>query len=121
MVVVKVFLHAVMAKKRKMQLRCRDMEWWMRRRQLPSQLRQRVRHFERQRWAAMGGEDEMEIIKDLPEGLRRDIKRYLCLDLIRKVIATTISNQCPGNNLIFLNLKLIFLGELLKCLGAYIP
>lgn len=33
----------------------------------------------------MGGEDEMEMIKDLPEGLRRDIKRYLCLDLIKKV------------------------------------
>ncbi|WJX75286.1 Cyclic nucleotide-gated ion channel 2 [Trifolium repens] len=82
---IQVFLHAVMAKKRKMQLRCRDMEWWMRRRQLPSRLRQRVRHFERQRWAAMGGEDEMELIKDLPEGLRRDIKRYLCLDLIKKV------------------------------------
>ncbi|KAL5741339.1 hypothetical protein ACOSP7_028071 [Xanthoceras sorbifolium] len=82
---IQVFLHAVMAKKRKMQLRCRDMEWWMRRRQLPSRLRQRVRHFERQRWTAMGGEDEMELIKDLPEGLRRDIKRYLCLDLIKKV------------------------------------
>ncbi|XP_031398146.1 cyclic nucleotide-gated ion channel 2 [Punica granatum] len=82
---IQVFLHAVMAKKRKMQLRCRDMEWWMRRRQLPSRLRQRVRHFERQRWAAMGGEDEMELIKDLPEGLRRDIKRYLCLDLIKQV------------------------------------
>ncbi|KAJ9147566.1 hypothetical protein P3X46_029712 [Hevea brasiliensis] len=82
---IQLFLHAVMAKKRKMQLRCRDMEWWMRRRQLPSRLRQRVRHFERQRWAAMGGDDEMELIKDLPEGLRRDIKRYLCLDLIKKV------------------------------------
>ncbi|KAI4346639.1 hypothetical protein L6164_007519 [Bauhinia variegata] len=83
---IQVFLHTVMAKKRKMQLRCRDMEWWMRRRQLPSRLRQRVRHFERQRWVAMGGElDEMEIIKDLPQGLRRDIKRYLCLDLIKKV------------------------------------
>lgn len=82
---IQVFLHAVMAKKRKMQLRCRDMEWWMRRRQLSSCLRQRVRHFERQRWATMGGEDEMELIKDLPEGLRRDIKRYLCLDLIKKV------------------------------------
>ncbi|CAK7323001.1 unnamed protein product [Dovyalis caffra] len=82
---IQVFLHAVMAKKRKMQLRCRDMEWWMRRRQLPSSLRHRVRHYERQRWATMGGEDEMELIKDLPEGLRRDIKRYLCLDLIKKV------------------------------------
>ncbi|XP_042503000.1 cyclic nucleotide-gated ion channel 2-like [Macadamia integrifolia] len=82
---IQVFLHAVMARKRKMQLRCRDLEWWMKRRQLPLRLRQRVRHFERHRWATMGGEDEMELIKDLPEGLRRDIKRYLCLDLIKKV------------------------------------
>ncbi|CAN1322543.1 Cyclic nucleotide-gated ion channel 2 [Linum perenne] len=82
---IQMFLHAVMAKKRKLQLRCRDMEWWMRRRQLPSRLRQRVRHYERQNWAAMGGEDEMELIKDLPEGLRRDIKRSLCLELIKKV------------------------------------
>ncbi|KAI3462903.1 hypothetical protein Pfo_019566 [Paulownia fortunei] len=82
---IQVFLHAVMAKKRKMQLRCRDMEWWMRRRQLPSQLRQRVRRYERQRWAVLGGDDEMELIQDLPEGLRRDIKRFLCLDLIKKV------------------------------------
>ncbi|KAK6129298.1 hypothetical protein DH2020_037007 [Rehmannia glutinosa] len=83
---IQVFLHAVMAKKRKMQLRCRDMEWWMRRRQFPSQLRQRVRRYERQRWTVMGGADEMELIKDLPEGLRRDIKRFLCLDLIKKII-----------------------------------
>ncbi|XP_050227812.1 cyclic nucleotide-gated ion channel 2 [Mercurialis annua] len=82
---IQVFLHAVMAKKRKMQLRCRDMEWWMRRRQLPSRLRQRVRHFERHSWAKLGGEDGMDLIKDLPEGLRRDIKRYLCLDLIKQV------------------------------------
>lgn len=82
---IQVFLHAVMAKKRKMQLRCRDMEWWMKRRQLPSQLRQRVRRYERHRWSAVGGDDEMDIIKDLPEGLRRDIKRFLCLDLIKQV------------------------------------
>lgn len=61
------------------------MEWWMRRRQLPSALRRRVSHFERQSWLTTGGVDEMELIKDLPEGLRRDIKRYLCLDLIKKV------------------------------------
>ncbi|URE35046.1 26S proteasome non-ATPase regulatory subunit [Musa troglodytarum] len=82
---IQVFLHAVMARKRKMQLRSRDMEWWMKRRQLPSRLRQRVRQYERQRWAATRGEEEMEMIKDFPEGLRRDIKRYLCVDLIKQV------------------------------------
>ncbi|CAI9294284.1 unnamed protein product [Lactuca saligna] len=82
---IQVFLHAVMARKKKMQLRCRDMEWWMKRRQLPSLLRNRVRHYERQNWVLMGGEDEMELIKEFPEGLRRDIKRFLCIDLIRMV------------------------------------
>ncbi|KAG2535102.1 cyclic nucleotide-gated ion channel 2-like [Panicum virgatum] len=82
---IQVFLHAVLARKRKMQLRFRDMEWWMRRRQLPSRLRQRVRKFERERWAAVTGDEEMEMIKDLPEGLRRDIKRYLCLELVKQV------------------------------------
>ena len=57
----------------------------MKRRQLPSGLRRRVRHYERHRWVTMGGEDEMDLIKDLPEGLRREIKRHLCLDLIKKV------------------------------------
>lgn len=61
------------------------MEWWMKRRQLPSRLRQRVRQYERQRWAAMRGEDEVDLVKDLPEGLRRDIRRHLCLDLIKQV------------------------------------
>ncbi|KAG8098233.1 hypothetical protein GUJ93_ZPchr0013g34357 [Zizania palustris] len=82
---IQVFLHAVLARKRKMQLRFRDMEWWMRRRQLPSRLRQRVRHYERERWAAITGDEEMEMIKDLPEGLRRDIKRFLCLEMVKQV------------------------------------
>ncbi|KAJ4707383.1 Cyclic nucleotide-gated ion channel like [Melia azedarach] len=81
---IQVTLQVVMARKKKIQLRSRDVEWWMKRRQLPSGLRRRVRHFERQRWATMG-EDEQHWIDDLPEGLRRDIKRYLCLDLIKKV------------------------------------
>ncbi|KAH9676642.1 Cyclic nucleotide-gated ion channel 2 [Citrus sinensis] len=81
---IQVSLQVVMARRKKIQLRSRDMEWWMRRRQLTSGLKWRVRHFERQRWATMG-EDELDWIEDLPQGLRRDIKRYLCLDLVKKV------------------------------------
>lgn len=68
-----------------MQLRIRDLEWWMRRRQLPQRLRLRVRQQERHRWAATRGVDEESLVGDLPEGLRRDIKQHLCLDLLRKV------------------------------------
>ncbi|KAE8735837.1 Cyclic nucleotide-gated ion channel 2 [Hibiscus syriacus] len=82
---LEVFLHVVMANRKKLQLRHRDVEWWMRRRQLPSGLRQRVRHFESKAWVTRGGEEEMKWIEELPDGLRRDIKRYLCLDLIKKV------------------------------------
>lgn len=57
----------------------------MKRRQLPSHLRERVRDFQRQSWASMAGKDEMQLIQDLPDGIRRDIKRYLCLDLVKKV------------------------------------
>uniref|UniRef100_A0A2N9JAB0 Uncharacterized protein n=1 Tax=Fagus sylvatica TaxID=28930 RepID=A0A2N9JAB0_FAGSY len=37
----------------------RNIEWWMKKRRLPSGFRQRVRNYERQRWAAMRGVDEL--------------------------------------------------------------
>ncbi|KAI4322876.1 hypothetical protein L6164_022528 [Bauhinia variegata] len=82
---IKVFLHATTSKKQAMQLKMRNIEWWMRKRQLPQGFRQRVRNYERQRWAAMRGVDECDVIRNLPEGLRRDIKYHLCLDLVRQV------------------------------------
>ncbi|KAK7813087.1 cyclic nucleotide-gated ion channel 4 [Quercus suber] len=80
-----VFLHATTSKKQAMQLKMRNVEWWMKKRRLPQGFRQRVRNYERQRWAAMRGVDECEMIRNLPEGLRRDIKYHLCLDLVRQV------------------------------------
>ncbi|BAT92499.1 Cyclic nucleotide-gated ion channel 4 [Vigna angularis] len=82
---IKVFLHATTSKKQAMQLKMRNIEWWMSKRKLPQSFRQRVRNYERQRWAAMRGVDECQMIKNLPEGLRRDIKYHLCLDLVRQV------------------------------------
>ncbi|XP_027190604.1 cyclic nucleotide-gated ion channel 4 isoform X2 [Cicer arietinum] len=82
---IKVFLHATTSKKQVMRLKMTNIEWWMRKRQLPQGLRQRVRNYERQRWAAMRGVDECQLIKNLPEGLRRDIKYHLCLGLVRQV------------------------------------
>ncbi|KAH9626800.1 hypothetical protein KSS87_001959 [Heliosperma pusillum] len=82
---IKVFLHATTSKKQAMQLRMRNIEWWMSKRKLPVNLKQRVRNYEWQRWAAMRGVDECEMIRNLPEGLRRDIKYHLCLDLVKQV------------------------------------
>ncbi|KAL5202969.1 hypothetical protein ABZP36_013921 [Zizania latifolia] len=82
---IKVFLNATTSKKQAMHTRLRSVEWWMKRKGVPQGYRQRVRQFERQRWAATRGVDECQIVHDLPEGLRRDIKYHLCLDLVRQV------------------------------------
>ncbi|KHN28017.1 Cyclic nucleotide-gated ion channel 4 [Glycine soja] len=82
---IKVFLHSTTSKKQAMLLRMRNIEWWMSKRRLPQGFRQRVRNYERMRWAATRGVDECQMIKNLPEGLRRDIKYHLCLDLVRQV------------------------------------
>ncbi|RWV88441.1 hypothetical protein GW17_00049467, partial [Ensete ventricosum] len=82
---IKVFLHATTSKKQAMHLRIRSVEWWMKRRNLSQGIRQRVRQYERQRWAATRGVDESEMIQNFPEGLRRDIKYHLCLDLVRQI------------------------------------
>ncbi|RAL40966.1 hypothetical protein DM860_008664 [Cuscuta australis] len=82
---IKMFFNSTSSKKQAMHLRMRSIEGWMKKRGLPLEVRQRVRNYERQRWAAMRGVDERQMIGDLPQGLRRDIKFHLCFDLIRQV------------------------------------
>ncbi|KAK8707772.1 hypothetical protein V6N13_058824 [Hibiscus sabdariffa] len=62
-----------------------DTEQWMRHRQLPPELRQSVRKYDQYKWLATRGVDEEALLKGLPLDLRRDIKRHLCLDLVRRV------------------------------------
>lgn len=62
-----------------------DTEEWMRHRQLPPELRISVRKYDQYKWLATRGVDEETLLKGLPMDLRRDIKRHLCLDLVRRV------------------------------------
>ncbi|KAJ7976951.1 Cyclic nucleotide-gated channel [Quillaja saponaria] len=62
-----------------------DTEQWMHHRQLPGNLKQSVRRYDQYRWVATRGVDEEGILKGLPIDLRRDIKRHLCLGLVRQV------------------------------------
>lgn len=66
-------------------LKRRDTEEWMWHRQLPDNLRRRVRRFVQYKWVATRGVDEDTILRGLPVDLRRDIQRHLCLDLVRRV------------------------------------
>ncbi|KAK9672389.1 hypothetical protein RND81_12G097600 [Saponaria officinalis] len=52
---------------------------------LPDHLREMLRRYGQYKWQETRGVDEEFVIHDLPKDLRRDIKRHLCLALIKKV------------------------------------
>ncbi|PQM32917.1 putative cyclic nucleotide-gated ion channel 18 [Prunus yedoensis var. nudiflora] len=62
-----------------------DTEEWMRHRQLPEDLRERVRRFMQYKWFATRGVDEESILRSLPLDLCHEIQRHLCLNLVRRV------------------------------------
>ncbi|KAJ8617216.1 hypothetical protein MRB53_013402 [Persea americana] len=66
-------------------LKRKDSEEWMKHRQLPQDLRERVRRFVQYKWLATQGVDEESILRFLPPDLRREIQRHLCLNLVKRV------------------------------------
>lgn len=68
-----------------MRVKRRDSEQWMHHRLLPQDLRERVRRYDQYKWQETRGVDEENIVQSLPKDLRRDIKRHLCLALVKRV------------------------------------
>ncbi|KAG5016400.1 hypothetical protein JHK82_022058 [Glycine max] len=68
-----------------MRIKRRDSEQWMHHRLLPPELRERVRRYDQYKWLNTRGVDEESLVQSLPKDLRRDIKRHLCLNLVRRV------------------------------------
>ncbi|GMY10319.1 protein CNGC15b-like [Fagus crenata] len=62
-----------------------DTEQWMHHRQLPPELKQSIRQYDQYKWLATRGVDEETLLNGLPMELRREIKRHLCLSLVRRV------------------------------------
>ncbi|KAL6634772.1 hypothetical protein ACP70R_027443 [Stipagrostis hirtigluma subsp. patula] len=79
------YLQATMVRLEEWRTKRTDMERWMHHRQIPHSLRQCVRRYHQYKWAATRGVDEGALLSDLPVDIRRDIKRHLCLDLVRRV------------------------------------
>ncbi|KAJ8763772.1 hypothetical protein K2173_003554 [Erythroxylum novogranatense] len=82
---MQTYLESITIRLEEWRLKRRDTEEWMRHRQLPHDTRERVRGFVQYKWLATRGVDEDSILRGLPTDLRRDIKRHLCLDLVRRV------------------------------------
>ncbi|KAL4576958.1 hypothetical protein LXL04_013059 [Taraxacum kok-saghyz] len=82
---MQTYLQSTTIRLEEWRIRRTDTEQWMRHRQLPPELRQAVRRYDQYKWVATRGVDEEALLKDLPLDLRRDIKRHLCYDLVRRV------------------------------------
>ncbi|XP_043709391.1 probable cyclic nucleotide-gated ion channel 14 [Telopea speciosissima] len=82
---IQTYLASMTARLEEWRLKRRDTEEWMRHRQLPQDLRERVQNFIQYKWLATRGADEEAILHALPTDIRRDIQRHLCLDLVRRV------------------------------------
>ncbi|KAJ6748817.1 CYCLIC NUCLEOTIDE-GATED ION CHANNEL 15-RELATED-RELATED [Salix purpurea] len=73
------------ARLEEMRIKRRDTEQWMSRRLLPDNIRGRIRRYEQFRWQEPRGVDEEMLDQNLPRDLRRDIKRHLCVPLLKRV------------------------------------
>ncbi|KAI3468407.1 hypothetical protein Pfo_025070 [Paulownia fortunei] len=82
---MQTYMQSITVRLEEWRLKRRDTEEWMRHRQLPEGLQQRVRRFVQYKWLTTRGVDEESILRALPVDLRRDIQRHLCLALVRRV------------------------------------
>ncbi|KAG7023138.1 putative cyclic nucleotide-gated ion channel 16, partial [Cucurbita argyrosperma subsp. argyrosperma] len=82
---VQGYLQSTSARLEEWRVKRRDTEEWMRHRQLPIHLQDRVRRFVQYKWIATRGVDEESILRSLPLDLRRQIQRHLSLALVRRV------------------------------------
>ncbi|XP_019170150.1 PREDICTED: putative cyclic nucleotide-gated ion channel 8 [Ipomoea nil] len=82
---MQTYLQSITVRLEEMRIKRRDSEQWMHHRVLPPELRERVRRYEQFKWLETRGVDEESLVQNLPKDLRRDIKRHLCLNLVRRV------------------------------------
>ncbi|XP_074270931.1 putative cyclic nucleotide-gated ion channel 5 [Silene latifolia] len=82
---MQTYLQSLTLRLEEMRVKRRDSEQWMRHRLLPQELRERVRRYDQYKWLETRGVDEESLVSTLPKDLRRDIKRHLCLALVRRV------------------------------------
>ncbi|XP_068653356.1 protein CNGC15b-like isoform X2 [Aristolochia californica] len=88
------YLQSTTVRLEEWRIRRMDTEQWMRHRQLPQDLRQCVRRYDQYKWLATRGVDEETLLNGLPMDLRRDIKRHLCLDLVRRMDERMLDAIC---------------------------
>jgi hypothetical protein len=62
-----------------------ELDDWITNHQIPNDLRTRIHKFLEYKWIATNGVEDEMILTKLPADLRRDIKKYLCLEFVQQV------------------------------------
>lgn len=98
-VMLQKFLQSTTVRVEEMRVKRRDAEQWMSHRMLPENLKERIRRYDQYKWQETRGVEEDTLVRNLPKDLRKDIKRHLCLALVKRVSVFTKSSFiviCPS-------------------------
>ncbi|KAL2902326.1 putative cyclic nucleotide-gated ion channel 8 [Bienertia sinuspersici] len=90
---MQTYLQSLTVRLEEMRIKRRDSEQWMHHRLLPQVLRERVRRYNQYKWLETRGVDEEGLVQSLPKDLRRDIKRHLCLSLVRRRLKPSLYTE----------------------------
>ncbi|KAK4839183.1 hypothetical protein QYF36_019888 [Acer negundo] len=82
---MQLYLQSETTKSEEMKLKVREIEQWTTFKKLPENLRLQVQKYQQHVWRETKGVDVQNLLNNLPSDLRRNIKRELCLKLIKKV------------------------------------
>ncbi|XVF10035.1 hypothetical protein REPUB_Repub07fG0149100 [Reevesia pubescens] len=82
---VQIYLQSKTMKLEELRLRTREIEQWKPFKTLPPQLQKEIKQYQRYRWQESRGVDVENLLKNFPKEMIKNIKRELCLELLRKV------------------------------------
>lgn len=83
--VKQIYLQSKTIRSEEMRLKVREIEQRMPFQKLSGNLQQQIKKYQQYVWRETKGVDVENLISNLPRDLRRNIKRELCLDLLKKV------------------------------------
>lgn len=80
-----MYLQSVTIKSEKVRLKEREIEQWMSSRQLSEKFQMEFKKYQPYKWQEIPRIDVASNLLNLPKDLKRNIKRELCLEQIKKV------------------------------------
>lgn len=85
LIVKQIYLQSKTMKLEEMRLRSREIEQWKPYKKLSPQLKQQIKQYQKYKWQESRGVDVENLLKNFPKEMIKNIKRELCLELLKKV------------------------------------